>query len=194
VFYVVKEYVLFHQDLAVKKFMAKNVFIAGAPGIGKTSLISRLYRDLTPLFIRGFYKEEIQEYQILKGYRLATFDFQELILAHVHIVGPDRLGEFGLNLDGFNNLIKKQLKPDPEVELFLIDEIGLMECTSIQFRKMIKKILNSSIPLIATLPSHDVLDILKIKERKDIALINMTFKNRDSLWKNVMVEISKPSP
>jgi nucleoside-triphosphatase len=174
--------------------MAKNVFIAGAPGIGKTSLISRLYRDLTPLFIRGFYKEAIQEYQILKGYRLATFDFQELILAHVHIVGPDKLGEFGLNLDGFNSLIKKQLKPDPKVELFLIDEIGLMECASIQFRKMILKILDSAIPLIATLPSHDVLDILKIKERKDIVLINMTYKNRDSLWKNVMVEISKPAP
>ena len=87
--------------------MAKNVLIAGAPGIGKTSLISRLYRDLTPLLIRGFYKEAIQEYRILKGYRLATFDFQELILAHIHIIGPDRIGEFGLNLDGFNKLIKK---------------------------------------------------------------------------------------
>ena len=89
--------------------MAQNVLIAGAPGIGKTSLISRLYRDLTPLFIRGFYKEAIHEYRLLKGYRLATFDFQELILAHVHIVGPERIGQFGLNLDGFNELITHQL-------------------------------------------------------------------------------------
>lgn len=173
--------------------MAKNVFIAGAPGIGKTSLISRLYRDLTPLFIRGFYKEKILEYRILKGYRLSTFDFQELILAHIHIVGPDRIGEFGLNLDGLNNLIKKLLKPDPMVELFLIDEIGLMECASRQFRQMIMKIINSQIPLIATLPSHEVLDILKIKDREDIAVLNMTYKSRESIWKNVMVELSKPS-
>ena len=148
--------------------MAQNVLIAGAPGIGKTSLISRLHRDLTPLFIRGFYKEAIQEYQILKGYRLATFDFQELILAHIHIVGPDRIGEFGLNLDGFNELITHQLAPDPQVELFLIDEIGMMESTSLQFRHMILKVMNSKIPMIATLASHDVLDILKIKNRKDI--------------------------
>ena len=173
--------------------MAKNVFIAGAPGIGKTSLISRLYRDLTPLFIRGFYKEAIQEYSVLKGYRLATFDFQELILAHIHIVGPDRFEEFGLNIDGFNDLIENQLTPDPKVELYLIDEIGTMECTSEHFRQLARKIINSDIPLIATLASHDVLDILKIKERKDIAILNMTYKNRDVLWKNVMVELSKPA-
>jgi nucleoside-triphosphatase len=174
--------------------MAKNVFIAGAPGIGKTSLISRLYRDLTPLVIRGFYKEAIQEYRILKGFRVASFNFQELILAHIHIVGPDRIGEFGLNLDGFNDLITTQLTPDPKVELFLVDEIGLMECTSLQFCHMILKIINSNIPLIATLASHDVLKVLNIKDRKDIAILNMTYKNRDSIWKNVMVEISKPNP
>lgn len=174
--------------------MAKNVLIAGAPGIGKTSLISRLYRDLTPLFIRGFYKESIQEYRILKGYRLATFDFQELILAHIHIIGPDRIGEFGLNLDGFNRLITKQLTPDPKVELFLIDEIGLMECSSSQFSQMVIKIMNSKIPLIATLSSHEVLETLNINDREDISILNMTHKNRDTIWKNVMVELSKPSP
>jgi len=174
--------------------MAQNVLIAGAPGIGKTSLISRLHRDLTPLFIRGFYKESIKEYQILKGYRLATFDFQELILAHIHIVGPDRIGEFGLNLDGLNKLVSHQLTLDPKVELFLIDEISMMECASFQFRQLIIKAMNSKIPMIATLASHDVLDILKIKERKDISILNMTHKNRDSIWKSVLVELSKPLP
>jgi len=174
--------------------MAQNVLIAGAPGIGKTSLITRLHRDLTPLFIRGFYKEAIHEYQILKGYRLATFNFQELIMAHIHIVGPDRIGDFGLNLDGLNELISHQLTPDPKVELFLIDEISMMECTSLQFRHMIVKAMNSKIPLIATLASHDVLDILKIKDREDISILNMTHKNRDSIWKSVLVELSKPTP
>ena len=174
--------------------MAKNVLIAGAPGIGKTSLITRLHRDLTPLFIRGFYKEAIHEYQILKGYRLATFDFQELILAHMHIIGPDRSGEFGLNLDGLNDMISNQLNPDPKVELFLIDEIGLMECASLQFRQMIVNAMNSKIPLIATLASLDVLEILNIKNREDISIQKMSHKNRDSIWKSVLVELSKPLP
>jgi len=174
--------------------MAQNVLIAGAPGIGKTSLISRLHRDLAPLFIRGFYKEAIREYQILKGYRVATFDFKELILAHIHIVGPDRIGEFGLNLDGFNELITQQLTPDPKVELFLIDEISKMECASQEFRHMILKAINSQIPMIATIASRDVLDILNIRDRSDISILNMTRKNRDSIWKTILVEISKPNP
>jgi len=40
----------------------------------------------------------------------------------------------------------------------------LMECTSSQFSHMIVKIMNSKIPLIATLSSHDVLDTLKIND------------------------------
>jgi nucleoside-triphosphatase len=164
--------------------MANNILIAGAPGIGKTSLISRLYRDLTPLVIK--------EYQILKGYRLATFDFQELVLAHIHIVGPDRFEDFGLNLDGFDKLVINQFSPDPNVELFLVDEIGMMECTSLLFRQTILKLINSDVPLIATLASLNVLDILKIRNRKDISVLNMTHKNREFIWKDVLVEISRP--
>ena len=174
--------------------MPQNVLIAGTPGIGKTSLITRLYRNLTPLVIRGFYKEAIYENRILKGYRIGTFDFQELIIAHIHLVGPNRLGEFGLNLDGFDKIVSSQLKMSKEVELFLIDEIGAMECASPYFRQKILEVMDSSIPLIATLASVDILDALKIRARKDIALLKMTQINRDSLWKNVLVELSKLNP
>ena len=172
--------------------MPQNVLVAGAPGIGKTYLITHLYRELTPLFIRGFYKEEIHESDILKGYRLITFDFQELILAHVHLVGPDRFKNFGFNRDGFDNLVSSQLEIKKAVELFLLDEIGLMECISDLFQKKFLAALDSEIPLIATIGSLDVLEILKIKNRKDITLLTMTHKNREAMWKNVMVEISKP--
>ena len=86
------------------------------------------------------------------------------------------------------------MAPDPKVELFLIDEIGLLECASSQFRDMIVKIMNSKIPLISTLSSHDVLETLKIKKRNDLSILNMTYKNRDIIWRNVMVELSKPGP
>jgi len=168
------------------------VLITGTPGIGKTSLISRLYRDLVPLLIRGFYKEGVHENSMLKGYRIISFDFQELILAHRHIVGPDRLGEFGINLDGFDQLVSRQLFVGKEVELFLIDEIGTMECLSASFRQKILDIMDSDIPLIATLASMDVLETLEIKQRNDISILQMTMKNRESLWKEVLIELSKP--
>ena len=171
--------------------MPHNVFIAGAPGIGKTTLITRLHHDLTPLVIRGFHKEAIYENRTLKGYRLSTFNFDDLILAHMHIEGPDHIAGFGLNLDGFDALVARQLAIHKNVELILLDEIGVMECTSAFFRQKIREVLKSDIPLIATLASVEILDELKIKDSKDYALLSMTLKNRDSLWKTVMLEISK---
>ncbi|TFH01517.1 MAG: hypothetical protein E4H13_04670 [Calditrichales bacterium] len=174
--------------------MPQNVLIAGAPGIGKTTLISRLYRDLTPLLVRGFYKEALHENQVIKGYHLRTFNFQELVYAHIHLEGPDRFGEFGLNKDGLDHLVTRELSTKSGTELFLIDEIGLMECQSVRFCRHIIEAMNSDIPLIATLASIDVLDVLDVKDRKDITLLKMNQKNKNSLWKTVLVEISKPSP
>ena len=171
--------------------MPHNVLVAGMPGIGKTALIYRLYRDLTPLLIRGFYKEAIYENDILKGFRISTFNFKELILAHIHIEGPDRYNEFGLNLDGFDSIVRDQLHHDKPVELFLVDEIGPMECRSKLFRETFVNLLDSGIPVIATLAAIDVLDTLSIKNRKDMALLKMTISNRNTIWKNVLLEISK---
>jgi len=171
--------------------MPQNVLIAGAPGIGKSKLVNHLYRDLSPLLIRGFHKEAIRESEVLKGFRLSTFSLEELILAHVHIEGPDRYQDFGLNLDEFEKIIAHQFDTSAHVELFLIDEVGSMECISKSFRHKFIEILDSDIPVIATLASIEILGVLDIKKRKDISLLKMTHKNRDSMWKNVLVEISK---
>ena len=171
--------------------MPHNVLVAGRPGIGKTALIYRLYRDLTPLLVRGFYKEAIYENDILKGFRISTFNFKELILAHIHIEGPDRFNEFGLNLDGFDAILTDQFNQNKPVELFLIDEIGPMECRSKFFRETFVRLLDSEIPVIATVAAIDVLDVLSIKNRKDMALLKMTISNRDTIWKNVLLKIGE---
>lgn len=171
--------------------MPKNVLIAGAPGIGKTKLIHHLLRDLSPLLIRGFHKEAIKENEVLKGFRLITFKFEELILAHIHIEGPDRYQSFGLNLDGFDKIVENQLNTNGPVELFLIDEVGPMECISKLFRHKFIEILESDIPVIATLASIEILGTLDIKKRKDVSLLKMTHSNRDAMWKSVLVEISR---
>ena len=62
-----------------------------------------------------FYKEEIIDYEICKGFRIITLDYKEQIIAHIHFEGPDRIDEYGLNLEGFENLVLPELDIRDEV-------------------------------------------------------------------------------
>ena len=169
--------------------MPKNVLVTGAPGIGKTTLIKHLIRDLTPLIVRGFYKEAIYENSICKGFRLITIDHHEQILAHVYFEGPNRIDQYGINLDGFEDLISRELALDRGTELFIVDEISRMECLSNKFCQQIIKILDSNIPLIGTIAHSPVPDMHILSERSDTSILRITQKNRKTVWKNVLVEL-----
>ena len=169
--------------------MTKNIFITGPPGIGKTSLIKHLIKDLGPLIVRGFFKEEIVENDVCKGFRVVTLELRDQILGHVYIEGPHRLAGYGINVEGFEKLVLPELKIAREVDLFLIDEIGRMECLSTKFCEQVKQIMNSPIPLIATLAGSEIPELFSLKNRHDVALLQLTQKNKDYLWKNVLLEL-----
>ena len=169
--------------------MPNNILIVGPSRIGKTTLIKRLLKDLTPLVVRGFYKEAIIELNVLKGYRIITLDLKWQIFAHVDIEGPDRIENIGINIDGFEELVLPQLTLFAGTELFIIDEIGIMECLSRKFCQQIRLILDSKIPLIATGKPNQFDFMDPFINRDDISVIKITQKNRDILWKDLLLKL-----
>lgn len=169
--------------------MAKNVFITGIPGVGKTTLLKKLAHDLSMLVIKGFYKEKLVEDDSIRGYRVVSFENQAQILAHVFIEGPNKMDGFGVNVEGFEKFILPQIKNHKIVDLFIFDEIGKMECISTIFCKELEKILDSKIPVIATYSHHSSLRYKELKKRKDTIFLQMTSKNRDDIWKQVLLAI-----
>jgi nucleoside-triphosphatase len=170
--------------------MAKNVILTGPPGIGKTKVIKRLLKDLNALIVHGFYKEAIIENNVCKGFRTITTDLREQILAHQYIEGPNRVGEFGVNIEGFEKLVLPELVLNRGTELFIVDEIGRMECLSSAFCAQVRTILGSDYPLIATLASSAVVVFQELRSRNDIIFIQVTRGNRESIWKNVLMSLS----
>jgi nucleoside-triphosphatase len=169
--------------------MAKNVFITGIPGVGKTKLLKKLAHDLSMLVIKGYYKEKIVEENSTRGFRVISFDYKEQILAHVFIEGPNKIDGFGVNVEGFEKFILAQLENLNRVDLFIFDEIGKMECLSESFCKRFEKILDSKIPVIAAYSHHSTFKLKELKKRKDTVFLQMTSKNSDDIWKQVLLAI-----
>jgi len=163
-----------------------NILLTGVPGVGKTTLIKKLINSIS-FPKNGFYTEEIREKKQRTGFLLITLDGEKSILASVKIKSPYRVSKYGVDVDNFEKIgvetIKKAILAK---ELIIIDEIGKMELFSKKFRDVVIKALNTG-KAIATIKKGNDEYINKIKNRKDILLLEVNFENRD----NLVSEITK---
>ena len=80
------------------------------------------------------------------------------------------------------NLVREELgKSCEEVDLFVIDEFGKMECFSQEFVFAATQILDSPVPVLATIAARGGGFIAKVKDRTDVELFKVTTANRDEL-------------
>ena len=67
---------------------------------------------------------------------------------------------------------------DDETEVYLVDEIGKMECFSERFCTAMTTLLDAGRPVIATIARHGGGFISEVKRRRDIELWAATRDNR----------------
>lgn len=130
---------------------AKNLFITGKPGCGKTSLIREL---CLPHMSRvgGFYTEEIRDGNSREGFILKTFDGKEGLLAKKGMKSPHKLNKYGLDLGVLDGIGADSIRRAAAGKrLVVIDEIGTMEVFSEEFRKALAECLNSPSKVLATI-------------------------------------------
>jgi len=164
----------------------KNFLITGLPGVGKTTLVKKLFEELKHLHPAGFYTEEIREEGQRKGFELISLNGKRGLLSHIHIKSPHRVGKYKVDIEAFENLLNEIPFFSPSTQLIIIDEIGKMECLSDPFKNLLKKILDSEKLAIATIALKGSGLIAEIKERDDIKLFEMTRHNRDSLLLEIL--------
>lgn len=64
-----------------------------------------------------------------------------------------------------------------------------MECLSDQFEKLLEQILDSEKWVIATVALKGSGPIERVKKRQDIRLFEITQKNRDALFSEILKEV-----
>lgn len=167
----------------------KNLLITGLPGVGKTTLIKKLSEALKSFHPVGFYTEEIREEGVRKGFELISLEGKKGLLSHKDLRSPYKVGQYKVDIQGFENFLNSISFSNPLTHLIIIDEIGKMECLSDQFKRLLKEILDSEKCVIATIALKGSGLIAEAKERKDVQLFEITKGNRESLFSEILKEV-----
>ena len=126
------------------------VLLTAAPGTGKSTVIQRLAALLPDIRLAGFYTAEIRERGERRGFRLVAYDGSETLIAHVELPKTHRVGKYGVDVAAMERAADATLGPRRGVQLYLVDEIGKMECLSERFTAHLRRILDGRVPLVAT--------------------------------------------
>ena len=162
------------------KSKSVKILLTGLPGCGKTTAIIKIIANLDPEKIAGFYTQEIREEDIRKGFSWTRLDGASGILAHVDIKGPLRVGRYGVDVAGFEKSVVPILSIEQtDVGLFVLDEIGKMECLSKKFVAVVRRLFASDKSVLATVAQKGTGLISEVKNYPDAKLFNLTAQNRD---------------
>ncbi|GAO35099.1 hypothetical protein SCT_0480 [Sulfuricella sp. T08] len=170
----------------------KILLLTGVPGVGKTTVLRKVAAGLPDWRLAGFYTEEIRSGGERRGFRLVCFDGREGVMARTEFPGPRRVGKYGVDVAVIDALAASSLALEQAVDVYLVDEIGKMECLSEQFVAAIGRILESGKPVVATIALHGKGLIDQVKRRPDVQLWQVTWENRDRLPDDILAWLGKP--
>ena len=163
-----------------------KTLITGKPGVGKTTLVQKIIKQMGSVIMAGFYTSEIRGTGSRLGFKLLGLNGGFQTLAHVQINSRHRVGRYGVDKDGFEKFLATLDLLNPEVELIVIDEIGKMELFSNCFRNLVCDALNADKQVLATIALKGNDFIREIKQRLDIQLLEVTHANRDCLLEAIV--------
>ena len=165
-----------------------KILLMGLPGCGKTTALIQIANTLKHKKVAGFYTQEIREATIRKGFRWRRLDGTEGILAHIDIKSPFKVGKYRVDIAGFEKSVVPILDADrTNAELFIIDEIGKLECFSEKFVAAIRRLFASDKSVLATVAQKGAGLISEIKSYPGTKLFNLTHQNRAK----IIAEISQ---
>jgi nucleoside-triphosphatase len=165
-----------------------KILLTGLPGCGKTTAVMQIVANLSNTKAAGFYTQEIRQKNTRKGFTWTRLDGATGILAHVNTKSPYKVGKYSVDITGFEKSVVPILDINhSDAELFIIDEIGKMECLSKKFVAAVRHLFASDKSVLATVAQKGTGFISEVKSFPSTKLFYLTHQNRDK----IIAEISQ---
>lgn len=160
---------------------AHKVLLTGPPGCGKTT-VARKVAGMLGSGAVGFFTVEVRDAAGTRtGFRVESIDGRKGELSSRRSGPGPRVGPYVVDVRGFEAVALPSLAGDPD-KVFIIDEIGKMECFSDAFRVRVREVFDSEVFILATVPLRGGGPFLAgIRNRPDVVIATVTQRNRDRL-------------
>jgi nucleoside-triphosphatase len=159
--------------------------------VGKTSVLAGVARQLGSRRLGGFLTEEVRPDRQRVGFVLVPFRGQRRTMAHRDFSSRHRVGRYGVDVAMIDEIAQVALGPRADAELFLVDEIGKMECFSRAFVEAVACLLDDPRPLVATVALRGPGFITEVKQRDDVELWQVTTENRQRMPDEIVSWLSR---
>ena len=164
-----------------------HALIVGDRGVGKSTLIRRVLKELNcPVF--GFEtKKEIQPEDPVRGCPVYIYD-----AGKPHVRTPDNLIGYHKEQNAaemtaaFDRYAPKLMAPVPGNTVVELDEVGFLEAKSEAFCQAVLHLLEGSRPVIAAVKNKEIPFLKAIREHPNTHCFYITAENRDTLYEEVL--------
>jgi nucleoside-triphosphatase len=168
-----------------------KILLTGLPRCGKTTAVMKVIAHLDCERIAGFYTQEIREVGVRKGFSWRRLDGAAGTLAHIDIKSPFRVGKYGVDVAAFEKSVVPILDIDKtDTQLFIIDEIGKMECFSREFVAAVRRLFKSDRSVLATVALKGTGLISEVKNDPSTKLFNLTRHNSEKTINEILQALS----
>jgi nucleoside-triphosphatase len=170
-----------------------KLLLTGFPGCGKTTAVMAIIEKLTDLKASGFYTKEMRQDDDRKGFEWIRLDGLKGILAHIDLKTPLSVGKYRVDVAGFEKNVLPVLDIEAgDADLFVIDEIGKMECLSGRFVDSVRKLFASEKAVLATIARKGGGFIEEVKNYPNVRVFNLTRNNNEKVVAHIL-KILSPS-